>query len=132
MNKLSLKRTNTILYCQRWSEMVDFYQHRLGLPITFRSSWFVEFRLSETAYLSVADEQRATIKSSAGAGITLTLQVENIEETWQSLKERGVNPGPIKAHAWGAYVFYFSDPEGYRLEVWSPIPPLSGAHEPGK
>lgn len=122
-----LSRVNTILYCRRWQETVRFYEDQLGLPVTFRNDWFVEFRLTETAHLSVADERRATIKSSAGAGITLTLQVEDIGAAWQYLAARGVNPGPVKAHAWGADVFYFFDPEGHRLEMWSPRPaPSSG------
>ncbi len=79
----------------------------------------MEFKLTDTAYVSIADEKRATVKSSNGAGITLTLQVENIDETWQYLQSNGGTPGPIKEHAWGARVFYFFDPEGHRIEVWS-------------
>ena len=114
-----IKTANTILYCQRWQETVDFYRHTLALPVTFESDWFVEFRLTETAHVSVADERRARIKSSAGAGLTLTLQVDDIHATRQWLAQAGVNPGPIEAHAWGAAVCYFYDPEGHRLEIWS-------------
>ena len=115
----SLKNTNTILYCQRWQETVDFYRHKLQFPITFESDWFVEFQLTPTSRLSVADERRATIKSSGGAGLTLTFQVADAEQAWQELNGRGLSLGPVKDHAWGARVFYFFDPEGHRLEVWS-------------
>ncbi len=117
--KFSLKSANTILYCKKWQETVYFYQHHLELPITFASDWFVEFQLTPTAHLSIANERRATIKSSDGTGITLTLRVENADETWQYLYDRGVKVGPVKDHAWGARVFYFFDPEGHRLEIWS-------------
>ena len=113
-----LHTTNTILYCQNWEETVNFYR-RLEFPITFSSDWFVEFQLTGSAHLSIADERRATIKSSGGAGITLTLQVDNADDTWQWLNDKGVKLGPVKDHAWGARVFYFFDPEGHRLEVWS-------------
>ncbi len=115
---LSISSINTILYCNKWQETVEFYQNWLKLPVNFSSDWFVEFQLGQSAYLSVADATRATIKSSQGAGLTLTLRVENAAEAWQMLKHNGIAVGPIK-EVWGACVFYFYDPEGYRLEVWS-------------
>jgi len=115
----SPKNTNTILYCKKWQETVDFYRYRLKLPINFASDWFVEFKLTETAHLSVADERRATIKSCGGAGITLTLQVESINEVWEYLHNNGLPLEPVQEHSWGAHVFYFLDPEGHRIEVWS-------------
>jgi catechol 2,3-dioxygenase-like lactoylglutathione lyase family enzyme len=115
----SPKNTNTILYCKKWQETVDFYRYRLKLPINFASDWFVEFKLTETAHLSVADERRATIKSCGGAGITLTLQVESINEVWEYLHNNGLPLEPVQKHSWGAHVFYFLDPEGHRIEVWS-------------
>ena len=112
-------RANTILYCQHWRETVAFYQHLLKLPVTYTTDWFVEFQLTETAYLSVADERQTRLKSSHGTGLTLTLQVEDIEEAWFYLHSQGQQPEPIRRHSWGARVFYFYDPEGYRLEIWS-------------
>jgi uncharacterized glyoxalase superfamily protein PhnB len=98
---------------------VAFYQNDLQLTVTFASDWFVEFQLGGTAHLSVADERRASIKSSQGAGITLTFQVESADETWTYLQGQGLQVEPLKNHAWGARVFYFYDPEGHRLEIWS-------------
>ncbi len=114
-----IKTTNTILYCKNWRQTVAFYQQCLQLAVNFRADWFVEFRLTDTAHVSIADESKASVKSCRGAGITLTLQVEDIDETWQYLQHNGVTPGPIKEHAWGARVFYFFDPEGHRIEAWS-------------
>ena len=118
-NQISIKSANTILYCRRWQETVAFYQNYLQLSITFASDWFVEFELTGGARLSIADEARATIKSSRGAGITLTFQVDNADDTWQQLHHQGVALEQVKDHAWGARVFYFYDPEGHRLEIWS-------------
>lgn len=117
----SIQTVNTILYCKRWRETVGFYQHHLQLPVTFASSWFVEFRLADGARLSVADERRASIKSAGGRGITITLRVQCADAAWRALHEAGVDPGPVKEHAWGARVFYFADPEGHRLEIWSSV-----------
>jgi catechol 2,3-dioxygenase-like lactoylglutathione lyase family enzyme len=119
-NPLTFKTANTILYCQKWAETVAFYQHKLALPVLFASDWFIEFELGITARLSVADERRSKIKSSQGAGLTLTLQVESADLAWADLQARGVEVEPLRDHAWGARVFYFYDPEGHRLEIWSP------------
>jgi catechol 2,3-dioxygenase-like lactoylglutathione lyase family enzyme len=113
---------NTILYCRAWTETVAFYRDRLGFPVTHATDWFVEFAVTTGARLSLADERRATVKSAGGAGITLTFEVADAAATWQALHAAGVNPGPIKDHAWGAQVFYLRDPEGHRLEIWSPSP----------
>jgi uncharacterized glyoxalase superfamily protein PhnB len=117
---LSPIATNVIFYCHRWQETVEFYRDRLRLEVTFASDWFVEFRLAGLSHLSIADERRATVKSAQGAGMTLTLQVEDAEQAWQMLYAAGLNPETLKDHAWGARVFYLFDPEGHRIEVWSP------------
>jgi catechol 2,3-dioxygenase-like lactoylglutathione lyase family enzyme len=118
---LSITATNTILYCRNWHETVAFYRDALHLKITMSSHWFVEFQIAGPAHLSVADERRATIKSCRGSGITLTFRVDSADEAWNILSTRGLSLGPIKNHAWGARVFYLHDPEGHRLEIWSPI-----------
>jgi len=118
---LKLQSANTILYCTRWQETVDFYRQTLKLPVLFANDWFVEFRLTDSARLSIANQARATVKTSGGQGITIALQVPNAQEAWQALAAQGVAVGPLKYHPWGANVFYFSDPEGHRLEVWSQL-----------
>ncbi|RIK48494.1 MAG: glyoxalase [Chloroflexi bacterium] len=122
MPLLQPKTANTILYCRDWQATVAFYRDRLRLPVTFASDWFVEFELTPGARLSIADERRATIRSSGGAGITLTLQVDDADAAWQTLHAAGIAVGKLKDHAWGARVFYLRDPEGHRLEVWSAAP----------
>ena len=113
----TLERTNTILYCCRWQETVEFYRRRMGLPVLFENEWFVEFALTGDACLSIADARRATIESVHGQGITLTWRVANLREVKQRLEQRGIETTPIK-YRWGAPVFYCHDPEGHRLELW--------------
>jgi len=40
--------------------------------VTHETNWFVEFRLTGDAHLSVADSSRATIDHADGQGITLS------------------------------------------------------------
>lgn len=115
---IPIQSTNTILYCIRWHETVRFYTETLGLAINFANDWFVEFTLTEQARLSVADAARATVKSSGGQGLTVTLQVADSRLVHAQLTAAGAGPTPLKKR-WGATVFYVTDPEGNRLEFWS-------------
>ena len=98
--------------------MVAFYQTRLQLPIAASTEWFVEFKLTGTSRLSVADESRTSIKSSSGEGITIGIQVADAITTRAHLKQAELNPTEVK-EVWGAKAFYVFDPEGNRIEFWS-------------
>lgn len=117
--KLAIRNFNTILYCKKWRQTVAFYKDELKLPISFETEWFVEFKVNDRACLSVADESKATINSNKGAGITLSFQTDDIHKARELLHNKGLAPGSIKEHAWGAQVFYLFDPEGHRIEIWS-------------
>lgn len=114
---MEIKRTNTILYCAAWAATVAFYRDQLGLPVTHANDWFVEFQIGTQSYLSVANQARATIASSRGAGITLSWQVDDITAEQQRLTAAGITTSPIK-RLWGAQVLYLHDPEGNRIELW--------------
>lgn len=111
---------NVILYCRRWRETVDFYRQRLELRTSFETDWLVEFHVADGARLSVADERRSRIKSAAGGGLTLTLRVADADATHAWLRGAGLDVAPVSRHPWGARLFRFNDPEGNRVEVWSP------------
>jgi catechol 2,3-dioxygenase-like lactoylglutathione lyase family enzyme len=109
---------NTILYCLHWQQTVAFYRDKLGLGINFSNDWFVEFLLNDRARLSIADQSRASVKTSSGHGITLALETRDIESAWTQLNKKGILLTQIRDHSWGARVFYFFDPEGHRIEIW--------------
>lgn len=111
---------NTVLYCRRWRDTVAFYEHVLGLQRGYANDWFVEFRVGAGAFLSVADEARASVKSAAGAGITITLRVDDVARCHAELSARGAAPGAAGPRPWGAQGFLLHDPEGNRIEVWAP------------
>ena len=115
---LKIKSTNTILYCKKWEETVEFYRTGLKLLVLSSNEWFVEFKLNEMSRVSVANEVRTSIESSGGKGITVSLQVADVEQIRTELIEAGITPTPIK-DVWGAKAIYVHDPEGNRLEFWS-------------
>ena len=115
-----LTTTNTILYCREWDATVRFYRDGLQLPVVFSADWFVEFSLTATSRLSIADEGHASIKSCGAAGITLSLQVKDIDAAWEHARTMGLEPTEVKEHPWAARVFHLFDPEGHRIEIWQP------------
>ena len=115
---MKIKAANTILYSKHWTETVSFYRDGLKLRILSSTDWFLEFKLNEAARLSVANEARASIKSGNGKGITISLQVSDIEQTRAELLDAGIIPTPIK-EIWGSKAIYVRDPEGNRLEFWA-------------
>ena len=116
---LKIKNSNTILYCNNWQETVTFYKTKLCLAASVEKDWFVEFQLTESSFLSIANSQNTSVKSSKGKGLTITFEVDDIVQSYQKLLGAGLNPSSVKDHSWGAKVVYIFDPEGIRLEVWS-------------
>jgi catechol 2,3-dioxygenase-like lactoylglutathione lyase family enzyme len=121
MQKPNYFTTNIILYCKYWEKTVQFYRDALVLEVTFSSDWFIEFSLNEKSRLSIAAEARSSIKSAGQKGITITLQVRNIDSIWNDFNKKNLAPTPIKVHPWNAKVFYVFDPEGHRIEIWQTI-----------
>ena len=111
-------RVNTILYCRDWHATVSFYRDALRLPVTHETDWFVEFRLTGDAHLSVADSSRATIDHVDGQGITLSWRVPDVSAVRRRLIERGLRPTDERT-VWGATACYLFDPEGHRIELWT-------------
>ena len=112
------RRTNTILYCHRWPETVTFYQEKLKLPVAFANDWFVEFQLTDSSFLSIANAAQATIADVQGQGMTLTLEVADAAAVKAELDRLGLATTPLKRR-WNALAFYCFDPEGHRLEFWT-------------
>jgi len=117
----SLKTTNMILYCKEWDKTVRFFRDQLHLPVNFSTDWFVEFRLTTISRLSIADERRSSIKSSGGKGVTLALEVEDIEAVREYTEKAGLKPTAIRRHPWDARVFHLFDPERHRIEIWQTV-----------
>jgi predicted enzyme related to lactoylglutathione lyase len=112
--------SNTILYCDRWQETVDFYQQILGLKLNFaKDEWFREFQLTETSTISVAAASYCSVKSSGGQGVTLSFQVADLAAHQKHFTENGIAATEIRAHGWRAPYFFVHDPEGNRIEYWT-------------
>ncbi len=116
--EITINRTNTILYCEAFDQTVSFYQDILKLRVTTQKDWFVEFRLRDRVYLSVADAGRTTIPAGEGQGLTLSWQVEDVREARDRLVAMGIETSPVEWR-YGAWGLFLHDPAGNRIELWS-------------
>ena len=116
---IAIERSNTILYCRRWRETLAFYREVVGLATSFEKEWFVELRLHDGAYLSLADASRASVGATGGEGLTLTWKVPDLDGAHRALRAQGLEVEEPRAHPWGGRLFRFRDPEGHRIEIWS-------------
>ena len=114
----TIVQSNTILYCDNYEQTVRFYRDVLHLQVCHKRDWFVEFKLFDQAFLSIADTKQTTIESSKGNGITISLKVEYIDQVHAWFYEQGIIVSEIKS-VWGSKAFYLSDPEGHRIELWA-------------
>lgn len=121
INKMKINTFNTIIYCDKWDETLNFYANTLGLTVGFSTSWFVEFIIGTDARLSIADQKRSRFSSAHGMGLTLSLEVTSIDDAHNHMIQKGLNPSPVTEHPWNARVFYIHDPEGNRIEFWMPV-----------
>jgi hypothetical protein len=81
----TLQRSNIMLYCRRWLDTVHFYKKQLRLPVADENDWFVEFQLTATSYLSIANSARATISDVQGQGVVI---VQTGKWTRSSIRNR--------------------------------------------
>ena len=115
-----MRAMNTVLYCEHFVETLAFYDEVMQLPRGFANDWFVEFKVAQEAYLSVADQRRASIDSAQGKGLTLTFRVDDVLACHRQLCARGAVSSAPGARPWGAQGFLLHDPEGTRIEIWAP------------
>ena len=116
---LLVSASNTIIYCDQWSAVVDFYRDGLGLRATMERDWFVEFELHPGAHVSVADASHATIAAGNGSGLTLSWRVDDVALARQAVIARGIDASPIRRR-WEADTCFVFDPAGNRIEFWAP------------
>lgn len=116
---LKIPSCNTILYCNNWDACVHFYQDILKFELSFaKDDWFRELIVNDGARISVANVKHCTIPSAAGKGVTLSWQVEELEQLREYLLGQGVKVSGITSTSWRAPWFYAWDPEGNRIEFW--------------
>lgn len=117
---LPVESLHTVLLCEKWEECVSFYRDVLGFPVVHERKRFVEFRVAPHAHIGILRPLRPQASPDHHDRLILSLRVSDIEEAHARVKGRCPELPAIRGHAWGARLFEIRDPEGRRVEFWSP------------
>ena len=109
------------LFCLNWEETFTFYRDVLEWTPGFHDAdmGWAEFPLEGTAIaLERADPDDAEAASLVGRFVGVSLAVDDIDATFASLVERGVDfTGPPERQPWGGTLAHFRDPAGNILTL---------------
>jgi predicted enzyme related to lactoylglutathione lyase len=104
------------IFVNDWERACQFYEHRLGLPVTFKdaSLGWAEFDLGgpHLGLERVADDDDEG-QALIGRFLGISLQVDDIADAYEQLKAKGVVfTEPPTKQPWGGSLAHFRDPEG--------------------
>jgi catechol 2,3-dioxygenase-like lactoylglutathione lyase family enzyme len=115
---LNVQANLLFLYYKDLTLAQEFYANTLGLEMVLDYGFAKLFRISETTYVGLVDEQKGMHKASEPKTVTLSFVTEEIDEWYTYLKNKGVEirgeVGDATRHPTRGFVAY--DPEGYFLE----------------
>lgn len=115
----------------------DFYTNNLGFEVAFESGFFILLTTSaEPSYrIGFLGEEHPSAPPSApalqaGAGVFLTLQVQDAKATFEKLVKAGVKiTYTLTDEPWGQRRFGVTDPNGMYVDVVEQTEPQEGFWE---
>lgn len=117
-DQLKVQANLVFLYYEDLTVASNFYENTLGLEMVLDYGFAKLFRISETMYVGLVDEQKGMHRAAEPKTVTLSFVTEEIDEWYDYLKNRGVKMrgelGDATRHPTRGFVAY--DPEGYFLE----------------
>lgn len=114
------------------AESKAFYTGHLGFGVTFENEFYLLLhtpgRQSEISFLlpNHPSQQPFFHKPFQGQGMYLTIEVDDVDKLYQTLKRKGI---PIKIELrdepWGDRHFAIEDPNGIGIDIVKFSPPQS-------
>ncbi len=105
------------LYVKDMQRSSAFYRDVLGIPLEGDDDWR-EATFAEGVRFALHLWHEGAPEISAGT-INVNFEVADIDEAAERLRAAGVEIGEIHREPYGSF-FTFTDPEGYRLELFQP------------
>ena len=103
------------VYVTDWERSVEFYSKTLGMPVLFEGAEMGWAELDTgPAHLALervdpTDEEGAEL---LGRFVSVSLRVEDIRATYETLRSRGVDfLEPPEVQPWGGVLAHFRDPD---------------------
>ena len=133
-----MKLNNIRLFVHDFKASFNFYKETLGLECTWgqENENYASFNIGLPSGLAIfqAELMRDAIpdyvaekSKSAVDKMSIIIQVDNIDESYQNLQKRGVKflNAPIDMQAWGIRVVHLRDPENNLIELFQELPHVS-------
>ena len=114
---------SNLFYASNLEKTKEFYD-LLGFDVQ-ESEDMVKVKIGDFT-LAFIDENKTPIKNESGMqpkglGIYIYIEVENVDEYYASINEKGVIPRTEpKTWPWNKREFVVKDPDGYKLVFYSP------------
>lgn len=110
----------TRVFVRDWERALRFYTETLGMGLSFRGDdmgWAQLDTGPAQLALERADDE-ALREGLVGRYVGVSLQVPDIEKTYETLRERGVDfLGPPELQPWGGMLAHLRDPDGNVLTL---------------
>jgi predicted enzyme related to lactoylglutathione lyase len=103
-----------------------FYTEHFGFKPTFDAPEFLGLKSIQPPGLEIGfmRPKENTCPVFNGKGVTLCLEVADVDKEYERLVSEGVRPeGPPRDNPWGDRSFQVCDPAGVALYINKPIPP---------
>lgn len=117
------KSFHTVLLCSKWESCVSFYRDVLGLRSVEARDGFVEVEVVEGSFIGLIRSPGDSTSEACSTPVILSFRVDNTDELHAILSKQHRGIGAVRLHPWGVRLFEMRDPEGRRLEFWTPQTP---------
>jgi len=121
MKPSSVESFHTVLFCREWDACVNFYRDILGFEEVDTRAGFVEVQVTPESLIGLLRHKKEDGAINLDTSIILSFKVGNVGKMHQRLSKRCKGVTELKRHPWGARLFELRDPEGRRLEFWTPL-----------
>ena len=121
MKPSSVESFHTVLFCSEWDACVHFYRDVLGFVEVDARTGFVEVQVTPESRIGLLRHKKEDSAANLGASMILSFKVADVGEIHHLLSRRCKSVTELRQHPWGARLFELRDPEGRRLEFWTPL-----------
>jgi len=117
-------RLITFLYYADLPRAIAFYENVLGLPLVIDQGWSKIYEATPSGYIGLVDEVRGSHRVHPVKPVQICLRVADVDAWYRYLLGQGttIAKGPRDVAALKIRAFVCSDPEGYEIEIQSPLP----------
>lgn len=123
-------KLNSGIVTEKLLETKEFYTNYLGFGVTLENEFYILMhtpnRESEISFLlpNHPSQQPLFQKPFQGNGVYLTIEVDNVDEVYSGLIEKGVTIEiEIRDEPWGDRHFAIIDPNGVGIDIVTYSPP---------